>query len=62
MFDFLEMLQFGREIKCAGKSYLVMHSFQKGFYLAIASDAVMPFPAVVVKDDDYKEETDDGVS
>jgi hypothetical protein len=59
MFDFMDMLSFGKKIQSKGETWISIKYLHDGMYIAVREDALFPAPMYLVKEDkkeDKKEE------
>jgi len=51
MFDFMQMLGFGKEVTAHGQKWQSVHECPGGYHLAVPLNAQVPCPVTLVKED-----------
>lgn len=58
MFDFMQMMQFGRETKAHGETWLVLHALQNRCSLAIKPGDTFPCPVYLIQEPEKEKPTE----
>jgi len=56
MFEFADMMVFGRVFESEGKTWIALRSFEKNLVMAVEKDVPMPAPVMLVEMEDLKKE------
>ena len=59
MFDFLDGMTFGRDVKANGKTWSKLKGLQNGYLLAVEKGTPLPAPVFVILDPDHKKMIDE---